>query len=170
MAVNHHNGTAYDLSLFEPAKKKKPKDDRLEKTGEGRVIKIDTGKYQKARRKKYSPIAVISVSLVGIAIASVSGMIVYNFGVLNELNEQIQSVNRTIENQNNLEAQYQLKIDSKLTTEIVQDYAENQLGMTPAKSGQKKFVELAEGDSGRIIRDDSKNSLLDVLKKIFNVS
>ena len=170
MAVNHHNGTAYDLSLFEPAKKKKPKDDRFDKTRENRLIKLDTGKNQKAQRKRYSPLAIISVSLIGIAIASVSAMIVYNFGVLNELNEQIQSVNRTIENQNNLEAQYQLKIDSKLTTEIVQDYAENKLGMTPAKSGQKKFVELADGDNGKIIRDDSKNSLLDVLKKVFNVS
>ena len=108
--------------------------------------------------------------MVGIAIASVSSIIVYNFGVLNELNEQIQSVSRTIENQNDLEAQYRLKIDSKLTTDIVKNYAENKLGMTPAKGGQKKFVALADGDNGKIIREDSKNSLLDILKNIFNVS
>ena len=172
MAVDHRNGTAYDLSLFEPARKKKiPKDDRSDKTRKsGSVIKLDTGRYRKAQRKRYSPLAVISVTMVGIAIASVSSIIVYNFGVLNELNEQIQSVSRTIENQNDLEAQYRLKIDSKLTTDIVKNYAENKLGMTPAKNGQKKFVALADGDNGKIIREDSKNSLLDILKNIFNVS
>lgn len=172
MSIGKQNGAAYDLSLFEPENKKKNSDkEKLsENNNKSKIIKLDTDKSKKSQRRKHNPIMIIGISMLTVAVAAVSSFIVYNNVVLNELNEKILSANRAIENQNNLEAQYQLQIDSALTSDIVQEYAENKLGMTQIQNAQKEFVELADGDQGKVVREDGKNSILDSLGRIFNVS
>lgn len=174
MSIGRNNGAAYDLSLFEPETKKEQAAE--EKTVSNarpdnkKIIKLDTEQSEKSQRRKRNPIKIIVIGLLTIAVAAVSSLIVYNYVVINEQNEQILAFNKKIENQATLEAQYRLKIDSKLTTEKVEDYAENKLGMTKAKSAQKEFIALAEGDQGKVIRGDEKNSIFDQLGKLLHIS
>ena len=107
------------------------------------------------------------MSLLTLVVAAISSWIVYNNVVINELNDKILTANGTLANQDNLQAQYQLKIDRKLTTEIVQNYAETKLGMTKAKAAQKEFVSLTDGDQGEVLRDDSKESILTKIGRFF---
>ncbi len=172
VSMNKQNTAAYDLSLFEPESKKKNSDkEKLsENKNDSKVIKLDTDNSQKSQRRRHNPLVIMVISLLTIAVAAVSAFIVYNNVVINELNEKILSSNKIIENQTNLEAQYQLKIDSKLTSDIVQDYAENKLGMTQVQNAQKEFVELADGDQGKVVREDGKDSVFDSMGKLFNFS
>ena len=72
-------------------------------------------------------------------------------------------------NQENLEAQYQLRIDRKLTDEFVQQYAETKLGMTKANAAQKEFISLTDGDKGEVIRGDGKESFFSRFAKAFHI-
>ncbi len=160
MAVNKNNGLAYDLSLFEPetTKKKNKKQEPKTQAAESKVIRLDQDAVEKSQKRKRNPVIILGVSLLTTVVAAVSALIVYNNVLINELNEKIISANDTIVNQNNLEAQYQLKIDSKLTNEKVQEYAENKLGMTKANTAQKEFVSLTDGDKGEVVQGEENDS------------
>lgn len=174
MSIGNNNGAAYDLSLFEPETKKaaavKEKPVSEEKAEVNKIIKLDTERSEKTQKRKRNYIKYIGIALLTIAVAVVSSSIVYNNVVINEQNEKILSFNKKLDNLASLEAQYRLKIDSKLTTEKVEEYAENKLGMTKAKSAQKEFIALAEGDQGKVIRGDEKSSIFDQLGKLLHIS
>lgn len=104
-----------------------------------------------------------------VMVAVIFSMILYNYVVLNEYNDMILTANKTITDQDNLKAQYQLKIDRCLPANMVQDYAENKLNMTQANAAQKEFISLTDGDRGEVIRGDEKDSFLTGLKKIFHL-
>ena len=136
---------------------------------EGKVIRLETEEFERSQRRRRNPIIILSVSLLTLAVAAVFSLIVYNNVRINELNEDIISANEVLENQQNLEAQYQLTIDRKLTDRKVQEYAEQKLGMVRANSAQKQFVSLTDGDKGEVIRGDEKQSFLDNLAKVFHI-
>lgn len=164
--INEKDTEAYDLSLFEPVtKSEQPKNKPKKK--ENNVIKFEPEKITKAQRRKRNPLMILGVSLLTIVVAAVSITIVQSNVILNELNNDIIKANATISKQENLAAQYQLKVDSKLSTEVVQEYAENKLGMTQAQNAQKNFISLSEGDSAEVIRDDGTDNVLETIAEAF---
>lgn len=163
------SGLAYDLSLFEAqtAEEVVP----LEEVGayeENKVVRLHDHSA-KVQRKKRNPVQVFIVSLLMIVVAVIFSMILYNYVVLNEYNDQIQTATKTITDQDNLKAQYQLKISRCLPANMVQDYAENKLNMTQANAAQKEFISLTDGDKGEVIRGEEKDSFLTSLKKFFHL-
>ena len=171
MAVNKNNGLAYDLSLFEPEPVSKPAEEveAVKVKNRGKVIRLEKEDFERSQRRKRNPVVILSVSMLTIIVAAVFSLIVYNNVMINELSEKIIEANGVIENQENLEAQYQLKIDRKLTDQKVQEYAEQKLGMVQANSAQKQFVSLTDGDKGEVIRGDEKQSFLDNLARVFHL-
>lgn len=168
MSEIKHSGLAYDLSLFEPETKKSASDVKSESPDKNNnIIKLDTDTSEKAQRRKRNPVLIMGISLLTIAVTAICGVIVYNNVVINELNEKILNANQTIENQNNLKAQYQLQIDRKLTAEMIQQYAEQNLGMVQANSAQKEFVSLADGDFGQVIDEGAGNTFFDSFARVF---
>lgn len=161
---------AYDLSLFEPVEKKsadKNKQTDSKNKKKNNIIKFQPGVITKSQRRKRNPLIILSVALLTIIVAVVAITIVQSNVILNELNQQILEANKTIDQQNNLAAQYQLKVDSKLSSGFVQNYAETKLGMTQAKNAQKKFISLSDGDYAEVIRDDGKNNALEAITEAF---
>lgn len=171
MAGNKPGGLAYDLSLFEPeAARKHYKDEAKKGNADSKVIKLENDASERVHKRKRNPVIIFGVAVLMAVVTAICGMILYNDVVINELNEKILDANQTIANQENLNAQYQLKIDRKLTDGIVKDYAENKLGMTRANAAQKEFVSLADGDKAEVIRDDEHETFLSRLAKFFNIS
>lgn len=160
---------AYDLTLFEPAEKKSAKKEKKpqKRMTESNLIRLHPGAITKVHRRKRNPIKIIGIGLLTIVVAMVCATIVQSNVVLNELNEEIIEANKTITQQNNLQAQYQLKVDSRLSASVVQDYAEKKLGMTQANNAQKKFISLSDGDYGKVIRDDGTNNALQTVANAF---
>lgn len=170
MAMNKQNGLAYDLSLFEPETTKKPSYKEEPKKGgaDSNVIRLERRAAEKSAKKKKRPVVFLGVSLLTVVVTAILSWIVYNNVVINELNEKILAADAEIANQDNLTAQYQLKIDRALTTPIVQEFAETKLGMTKANSAQKEFVSLTDGDKGEVVSDDADESFLSRLARMFH--
>ncbi len=171
MARDKLNGNAYDLSLFEPQKKvggKKGLDDKRKK--DNKIIRLDADKNQKLSRRKRNPLVIVGVSLAMCAAVGVGSWIVCNNVMLNELSQEITDAKTEITHYQNLQAEYQMRIDNKLTPGLIQSYAESKLGMSQVKSAQKKFISLSDGDLGEVIRDNGAGTVLDSLAKLFGGS
>lgn len=166
VSVGKDNNTAYDLSLFEPQEDS----DGLKKKKNSNLIKLNAKKNAKAQRRKRNPLMVASIGMLTAIVASVSGMIVYNNVMLNELTQEITQAQQTITNQNDLAAEYQMRIDNKLTPSVVKTYAEENLGMTQIKSAQKQFISLSDSDIGEVIKDNDSDTVLESLAKLFSGS
>lgn len=165
------NGAAYDLSLFEPQKKvgsKKATENKKKK--DNKIIRLDADRKAEDLRRKRNPARIVGVSLLTAVVAGVGSLIIYNNVMLNELSQKITDTQTEITHYENLQAEYQMRIDNKLTPELIQNYAESKLGMTQMKSAQKKFISLSDGDLGEVIHDDGTNTVLDSLSKIFSGS
>lgn len=134
----------------------------------GKIISISQGSSAKAQRRRRNPILIGMVSLLTIVVATVAIMMVQNYAKLNEINEEITAKNKELALLENVEAQYQLKIDSVLTDSFVKEYAETQLGMTPAKKAQKKFISLSDGDKGEVLIKDGGSSVFDTMFEAFS--
>lgn len=166
--VSEKNNEAYDLSLFEPvANTENSKDDNRKEKKENNIIKLQPEAFTKAQRRKRNPIVIFGVSVLTIIVAVVSITIVQSNVILNELNNDILEANKKIAEQENLAAQYQLKVDSKLSADVVQDYAENELGMIQAESAQKNFISLSDGDCGEVIREDGTDNVFETIAEAF---
>jgi len=168
LAANKHS-EAYDLSLFEPDQKRTVKREKNPKNqmNESNLIRLHPGSITKAQRRKRNPVAILGVAVLTILVASVCATIVQSNVVLNELNEQIVSANATIVKQQNMAAQYQLKVDSKLSGNVVQKYAEENLGMIQAKNAQKRFISLSSGDEAIVLREDESNNPIETVANAF---
>ena len=158
------NAAAYDLSVFEETHKRVGKENKKKSN----IIKINAGKKAAGFRRKRNPVVITAVALSMAAVTTVSVWIVCNNVALNELNQEIAYKREELSHQANLEDEYQMRIDSKLTSSMIEDYASEKLGMTQLKNAQKKFISLSDGDVGQVIRDDGTNTVLDSLKKIFS--
>ncbi len=158
------NAAAYDLSVFEETHKRVGKENKKKSN----IIKINAGKKAAGFRRKRNPVVITAVALSMAAVTAVSVWIVCNNVALNELNQEIAYKREELSHQANLEDEYQMRIDSKLTSSMIEDYASEKLGMTQLKNAQKKFISLSDGDVGQVIRDDGTNTVLDSLKKIFS--
>ncbi len=164
---------AYDLSLFEPEPKRTRKKDKKSKKKthtrmkESNLIRLNPRNMKKEHRRKKNPVIIVGVCLLTLLLTGVCITIVQSNVVLNELNEDIIEANNTITQQNNLAAQYRMKVDSRLSASVVQKYAENELKMTQAKNAQKKFISLSDGDYGEVIRNDGSKNVLETVADAF---
>lgn len=168
MARDKFNGAAYDLSLFEP--QKKVENTQKKKKKDSNLIRLNTKKSVKALRRKRNPAMIAGIAAAMVLAAGVGSWIVCNNVMLNELSQNITDAQNSITHQNNLQEDYQARIDNHLTPSKIQEYAEKKLGMSQIKNAQKKFISLSDGDLGEVIRDDGTNTILDFLSGMFSES
>lgn len=162
---------AYDLSMFdssEAAQMSGSDKKSKKKKKSGKIISISQGSSAKAQRRKRNPITIATVAILTIIVSAVAIMMVQNYANLNEINEQITAKNKEYSVLQNEQAQYQLKIDSKLTDTFVKSYAETKLDMVPAKKAQKKFISLSNGDKGEVLGSGKDNSVFDTIIEAFS--
>lgn len=167
----HNTSEAYDLTKIERAGYQNTAESqkkRSEKKAENNVIKINPNAGQEIQtRPKRNPLKVF-VTVTMTAVVACMLLTIVQCGVaLNELNQQIQEENKTISEQLTVEHDLQLKLDAKFPNDVVQKYAEEKLGMVKASNAQKKFVNLAEKNQGKVVKDGDSNSVLDTILDAF---
>ena len=144
--MSQNNNTAYDFSMFEPAPKKKPQEN---------IIEIPKEKLEQNRRKKVSPLRMISTFfLTGIAVAVVASMI-HSQVQLTEINDQLDTQTKKLSESQSLYTQYQMKADAQLTIKKVEADATGSLGMKKVEAYQIEYVTMAVGDKGQVLKKSS---------------
>lgn len=146
------SNNAYDISVFE--------DDNLENQDlhkKNKVVKIPKKKIEQAKRRKRNPLKLTVGFLFSAVVVAVVGMIIYSQVQLTELNQKISEARETLENSQSEYTQMQMNVDAKYTTSIIEEYAQDKLGMTKANSSQKEFVDLSSGDKAKVIEKEDKS-------------
>lgn len=146
------SNNAYDISVFE--------DENLENQDlhkENKVVKIPKKKIEQAKRRKRNPLKLTVSFLFSAVIVAVVGMIIYSQVQLTELNQKISEAQETLENSQSEYTQMQMNVDAKYTTSIIEEYAQDKLGMTKANSSQKEFVDLSSGDKAKVVEKEDKS-------------
>ena len=146
------SNNAYDISVFE--------DENLENQDlhkKNKVVKIPKKKFEQAKRRKRNLLKLTVGFLFSAVVVVVVGMIIYSQVQLTELNQKISEAQETLENSQSEYTQMQMNVDAKYTTSILEEYAQDKLGMTKANSSQKEFVDLSSGDKAKVIEKEDKS-------------
>jgi len=146
------SNNAYDISVFED---ENLKNQDLHK--KNKVVKIPKKKFEQAKRRKRNPLKLTVGFLFSAVVVAVVGMIIYSQVQLTELNQKISEAQETLENSQSEYTQMQMNVDAKYTTSIIEEYAQDKLGMTKANSSQKEFVDLSSGDKAKVIEKEDKS-------------
>ncbi len=168
--MRDENSSAYDFSLFEDTAEDavKIKQNNENPKSKNNIIQLPSNsKAEKTQRRRHNPFVIFGVSVLVIIAAIVLATIVQSNVRLNELNESLVNTEAEITQQKNLEAQYQVIVDSKLSMDTIQKYAEEDLGMTKAQKDQKIFLTLTDGDVGNVVTEDESNNIFDTLSRAF---
>lgn len=146
------SNNAYDISVFE--------DENLENQDlhkKNKVVKIPKKKIEQAKRRKRNPLKLTVSFLFSAVVVAVVGMIIYSQVQLTELNQKISEAQETLENSQSEYTQMQMNVDAKYTTSIIEEYAQDKLGMTKANNSQKEFVDLSSGDKAKVVEKEDKS-------------
>lgn len=146
------SNNAYYISVFE--------DENLENQDlhkKNKVVKIPKKKIEQAKRRKRNPLKLTVSFLFSAVVVAVVGMIIYSQVQLTELNQKISEAQETLENSQSEYTQMQMNVDAKYTTSIIEEYAQDKLGMTKANSSQKEFVDLSSGDKAKVVEKEDKS-------------
>ena len=156
----YENNAAYDLNLFRdntapklPKEKTKTKHKRDDK-----VVTIPNEEIIKIRRRRHNPFMVFLGSVAGVVITIIGQV------QLTELNQQIITAEESLRNAQSTYTQNQMAIQSKLSTNEIENYAKEKLGMSKAENAQKEYVSLSKGDKAEI----SENANQNFFQKIIN--
>lgn len=162
------SNNAYDISLFEDAIEDISYEELHKKN---KVVKLPRRKIEQVKRRKHNPLKLTAGFLFSAVIVAVLGMIIYSQVELTELNQQISVAQEKLENSQSEYTQMQMNVDAKYTTSIIEEYAQDKLGMTKASNSQKEFVDLSSGDKAKVIEKEDKSifdSMIDAISSIWS--
>lgn len=158
MAYNQRD-MAYDLSLFEDSSSAAPvlPEAPKKQSKKNNVVKITQKQIEKVRRRKHNYFKLatgvtFAASVMVVVIAIIVGQV-----QLTELNSKISAAQDDLSIKQSINTQMEMDVNAALSTKVVEDYAQNTLGMSKATNAQKEFVNLSEGDKAEVIQEVKGN-------------
>lgn len=153
--VYENRNLAYDLRLFEDEEiyafsvektQEKTATHKSKPEKQNKVVDIRKKPVRRIKRRKNNFFKIGSAIAVALMIVVVIGMIIHGHVQLTELNQQISSAQRSLEEQQSLYTQLEMKVDASISTAVVERYAQEKLDMYKVENSQKEFVNLSQGD------------------------
>ena len=171
MAYYSRSSLAYDFTLFEEPQNNgasarlrgKAKDkSATAQAGEKQNTKDDSKKNARTSAKhsrggKSNVGRIILGVVFGLMMAFVVVSIIHGQVQLTELNQEIADAKQELAEQQSVYTQLEMKVDSSISTTVVEDYAKNNLDMTKAANSQKEFVNLSDKDKAEVTMSADKN-------------
>lgn len=178
--ATYRSSAAYDLSLFEPQVIEQPK--RAQNPSAKPVKKVQpktqtkissvaemNGMSQTVERKAAS--VKVNKLTKQLMVCFVAGCLCF-LGLLvmdskiNALDKQISSIESKIDIQEGEAVRLNAELSSKISSDKIENYAENVLGMVKAESYQISYIDLSEGDEIVVSGDRTVGEQGDISKKI----
>lgn len=169
MAYYASHNLAYDLTLFEEPYVDGTSAKLRKKSSEGAVARDDSsqenqddartpGKRRVKANRGRKKIGRIAFGVVlGIAVMAIIVSIIHGQVQLTELNQEIVDARSELAEKQSVYTQLEMKVDSSVSTTVVEQYAKDNLSMNKANNSQKEFVSLSEGDKAEVSMSEDKN-------------
>ena len=185
MAYYSNHNLAYDFSLFEeeqvvrPVKKvkkaevrpsaKAEKKEKVNKAAANRSASREAGagkstrSPEKKKKSGWSGFSRVFLGVIaGLAVIAVIISIIHGQVQLTELNQEIIDARADLAEKQSVYTQLEMKVDSSISTSVVEKYAQENLNMNKAANSQKEFISLSDGDKAEIIVSHNK-SLFEII-------
>ena len=164
---SHNHNLAYDLTLFETPydapvarRKKKASEDAAVSEGGAQESQENTrgsGKRVKTARRKRNFGRIAIGVILGVAVMPMIASIIHGQVRLTELNQEIIDARSELAEKQSVYTQLEMKVDSSVSTTVVENYAKDHLAMNKANNSQKEFVNLSDGDKAEVSMSEDKN-------------
>lgn len=156
MAYENRNA-AYNLDLFSGNTAEKLPKKKTEHKKEAKVVTLPQEALVKIRRRKHNPFKLFVGTVAGAVITVIVAAIIIGQVQLTELNQQIISAKAELSNAQSTYTQRQMSLQADFTTNDIEEYARDTLGMSKAENAQKEFISLSKGDKAEISEDANQN-------------
>lgn len=147
MTANQYGTEAYEMSLFEPKQAK--------------IVELKPNKKQlKAQKRRTRIQKVLNVAAAAVVSAIVIGVVAFTLTSRAQLNEMNSLINQKQEDIQNLQEEYErlsTELASQTSTQAVEDYAVNELGMQKIESHQIQYITVEDGDKVEVNETDEPN-------------
>lgn len=156
--ANYNDELALDLDLFDNTKsgyipeQKKKKKLEIPKLLPRKTVSPDEAKQQAAISRKKALI----VSVVAMACLLIVGSLVYSRACLYDYKYELNEAKSQLEAVESENVRLQVKFNSIMSKDKVEDYALTKLGMVKRESYQISYFDMAEEDSGMAERTEQK--------------
>lgn len=137
---------AYDFGLFEP--KRRVEQAPVQKNN---VIELPRERLEENRRPHLSLWRILPTALSFLVLAGLAGTFIYGQVQLAELTDSLNSVTKQLSEAQSVYTQMEMKSDSQLSLEAVENYATGKLGMEKANPNQVETVKLSGGDKTQVV-------------------
>lgn len=170
MTYYSRSSSAYDFTLFEDPDMYESGDKAEDIESDGAVehqsgtnenknrhgSRADRRNTAKKSGRGGAPRITLAV-IFGIAFAFIVVSIIHGQVQLTELNQEIANAKTQLAEQQSVYTQLQMKVDSSISTAVVEEYARDNLNMNKAANSQKEFINLSEGDKAEVTMTSEKN-------------
>lgn len=164
---------AYNLDIFEENEtaiaEVLPQEEKVKNKKGKRVVNLPKSEIHRIRRRRHNPLKLTLGFMGGVAATLIIATIVVGQVKITELNAQIIDARQNLAETESIYTQTEMSLQSKLTTSDIEQYAENQLGMTKASNTQKEFVTLSGGDKAEVTFQRSENLFTQFIDSIKNL-
>lgn len=175
--AGYNSSAAYDLSLFEPQVIEKPKTKNntapvtksQKKTQNKTSAKTNTQQNRNSNQVTLSPSLFKAIAL-GIAFCLCVVALLIMESKCNALDKQISSVQSELSIAQGESVRLNAELNGMMSTEKIENYAENVLGMVKAESYQISYIDLSEGDKIVVSGDrtlDENSEFSNKIKELF---
>lgn len=147
--ASRNSNEAYDFALFEPKRQQAPPPKN------NNIIALPQEKLEQNRKAKVKPAKAVSTFLVLAVMLGIVSTMVYGQVQLTELTEKLNSATKTYNESTSLYTQLQMKSDSKLSLETVENYATLKLGLKKIDQNQVEPISLSKGDKTQVLQSDA---------------
>lgn len=147
--ASRNSNEAYDFALFEPKRQQAPQPKN------NNIIALPQEKLEQNRKAKVKPAKAVSTFLVLAVMLGIVSTMVYGQVQLTELTEKLNSATKTYNESTSLYTQLQMKSDSKLSLETVENYATLKLGLKKIDQNQVEPISLSKGDKTQVLQSDA---------------
>ena len=106
-------------------------------------------------------------SVFGIALVVVVAAIIHGQVQLTELNQKISNAKNDLLEKQSVYTQLEMKVDSGISTSVVEEYAQDKLSMNKASNSQKEFIDLSKGDKAEVTLS-SHNNVFESISQAFS--
>ena len=163
-----YSSEAYDFSLFEErtsteervsnARWDNAQPEEPKKRSQENVVELPEEELKKNRKpRRHLLRRAAAVLCFGVVFSAVT-LVVYNQVQLTELTEEINTTAKQLEEAESLEIQLNMEASAQMDGAAVEQYAQEELGMSKVSGGQVTYVNVAQEDQGTVVREATSSS------------
>lgn len=153
--ASRNSSEAYDFALFEPKHQQQEAPQKKDN-----IIALPQKKLEQNRRTKVNPAKAVSAFLALAVMLGIVSTMVYGQVQLTELTEKLNAATKTYNESTSVYTQLQMKSDSQLSLETVENYATEKLGLKKIEQNQIESISLSKGDKTQVVQSDTGANFL----------